>query len=267
MGGANNMRKGNYIGTYNGGRFWVTDPQVQDVEIEEIAHSLSLNCRFNGHTRHLWTVAQHSILVSDICFYEDPFIGLIGLLHDASEGYISDIARPFKHVLEKYLDIEKQVQKKIYEACGIEVDEIDEGTMRKVKEADDLALSAEAHKLMNPCDDWISWGGFDNPNIKTLERSIRMENPQLVKGKYIRRLMELLKINGKLGKSIIFQELGLDWCAGMGRMIPIIENGEVMGYVAEEKDCYTVYSPDYKIIAEYGKEVIDNSQNLIMLIK
>jgi len=84
-------RIGDWIQTYTGKRFWPLDPRPEDVDILDIAHSLSLLCRFTGHTSSFYSVSQHSILVAQ----EVPKrLRLWALFHDAAEAYIGDIARP-----------------------------------------------------------------------------------------------------------------------------------------------------------------------------
>lgn len=88
-----------WIQTYTGGAFWPLDPRPEDVRIVDIAHHLSNICRFTGATREFYSVAQHSVLVS--MYVErlapgDDVLALWGLLHDASEAYLCDVARPVK---------------------------------------------------------------------------------------------------------------------------------------------------------------------------
>ena len=96
-------RKGDFIQTFTGRMFWPIDPQPDEVDIEDIAHALSNVCRFCGHTREFYSVAQHSVLVSEIV---PAAFALEGLLHDATEAYISDVARPVKPYLTNYKEIE-----------------------------------------------------------------------------------------------------------------------------------------------------------------
>src|SRR4051812_43149736 len=77
--------------THTGKWFNVLDPNPDEVDIEDIAHALALQCRFTGHTDEFYSVAQHSVLVANHCPSE---YGIYGLLHDGSEAYLSDIARP-----------------------------------------------------------------------------------------------------------------------------------------------------------------------------
>jgi len=105
-----------YIITYKGEHFTPLKPDINQIHIEDIAHSLSLMCRANGHIDHFFSVAQHCIN----CAVEAKARGftarvqLACLLHDASEAYISDITRPVKYYLEEYKIIEQQLQNIIY---------------------------------------------------------------------------------------------------------------------------------------------------------
>lgn len=73
--------RSDWIATFTGGVFFPLAPRVEDVRISDIAHALSMLCRFAGHTRGFYSVAQHSVLVSRLCSQQDA---LWGLLHDAS---------------------------------------------------------------------------------------------------------------------------------------------------------------------------------------
>lgn len=79
--------------TFTGRRFYPLNPIAGDVELMDIAHALSHLCRFTGHTRAFYSVAEHSVRVSKIV---PPEHALWGLLHDASEAYLQDLPRPLK---------------------------------------------------------------------------------------------------------------------------------------------------------------------------
>ena len=98
----------NWVQTYTGKKFSLINPSPEDVDIIDIAYSLSRQCRFNGHTLFFYSVAQHSSLVSQNVSKENE---KWGLLHDAAEAYIGDIVRPLKHLLGDQLKaIEYNIQ-------------------------------------------------------------------------------------------------------------------------------------------------------------
>jgi len=122
--------------------------EPRNVNIIDIAHSLSNQCRFTGHTREFYSVAQHSVLVTEFLGYKvkaDKQVQLTGLLHDASEAYLSDIARPVKHVeeMETYRDIEHGIQAVVCEAFGL-----DYPFPAVIHKADNALLAAEQRDLM-----------------------------------------------------------------------------------------------------------------------
>lgn len=135
------------IRTYSGVFFSPLRPSPEDILPEDIAHSLSLTCRANGHFRCFYSVGQHSLA----CEAEAHAAGLpvkvrlACLLHDASEAYISDITRPVKLGLPEYREIEKRLQDTIYRRFGIDPE--DTGTMREVARIDDAMLYHEFLEL------------------------------------------------------------------------------------------------------------------------
>lgn len=142
-----------FIQTYSGKKFSLIDPQPEDVCIEDIEHALGLICRFNGHTKHFYSVAQHSILVSKIVFPEDAYEGL---MHDAGEAYYGDISTPMKIAMGRYYG----------SSWGIIMDRIDSVIAQRfrlsdpmpdsVHHADKVALATEKRDLLGPCNfDWV----------------------------------------------------------------------------------------------------------------
>ena len=100
-----------YITTYTGIHFYPTDPDPEAINIEDIAHALSLLCRGNGHVSTFWSVAQHCIICArEAAAREWPDrLVLACLLHDASECYLSDVPRPFKAELVGYREHEDRL--------------------------------------------------------------------------------------------------------------------------------------------------------------
>lgn len=137
-------RKGDWIQTRNGVAFYPFDPRPEEILIEDIAHALSNQCRFSGHVKTFYSVAEHSVHVSRIC---DPKDALWGLLHDASEAYLQDMARPIKHLpeMEPYRVIEGDLQDRVIARFELPITQPDSVTL-----ADHRMLAREANDLMAP---------------------------------------------------------------------------------------------------------------------
>ena len=87
-----------WIQTAHDHKFDLLEPTVDMVDIRDIAHALSHQCRYTGHTKKFFSVAQHCLLVADYLREagHTAYVQLCGLLHDASEAYLSDLASPWK---------------------------------------------------------------------------------------------------------------------------------------------------------------------------
>ena len=95
-----------YVSTYLGNRFYPFEPRIEQIAIEDIAHGLAFQCRFNGQTRVFYSVAQHSLLVAELL---PASMKLAGLLHDAAEAYLGDMVKPLKWFLPDYCAFEAKV--------------------------------------------------------------------------------------------------------------------------------------------------------------
>lgn len=131
-----------WIETYTGRKFWPLAPRAEDVCIEDIAHALSQKCRFTGHTRTFYSVAQHSVIVSWHCSDENA---LWGLLHDAAEAYLPDVARPIKPYLDGFREIEDRVLQAVAERFGLPWP-----MPFEIAEVDLRVLAAERRDVMGP---------------------------------------------------------------------------------------------------------------------
>lgn len=139
-------RVGDYIRTYSGERFYVLDPRPEEIDIQDIAHHLSLVCRFVGGIRTMYSVAEHSVRVSDWLMDAtgDVELALWGLLHDASEAYLGDVTRPLKQswLMFGYRFIERRVSAAIAQRF-----ELRGGEPASVKEVDARICITEARDL------------------------------------------------------------------------------------------------------------------------
>src|SRR5579859_7012785 len=131
-----------WIETFSGKKFHLLEPQPDEICIEDIAHALSNQCRYTGHTRRFYSVAEHSVHVSLLAVHYQ----LDGLLHDASEAYICDLARPVKMLTpvgKPYYEIEDRIMRVIAEKFGFTWP-----PPKEVKEADNIMLLSEKDQLM-----------------------------------------------------------------------------------------------------------------------
>jgi len=126
--------------TISGRQFWPIDPRASEVDLYDIAHALSMMCRFNGHCERFYSVAEHSVYVSDIC---PPEHAKWGLLHDASEAYIADIVKPAKPFIAGYKEVEANIMRAVCQRFGLPVIE-----PMEVKVADNAILADEAAQIM-----------------------------------------------------------------------------------------------------------------------
>ena len=137
-----------YITTVTGIHFYPLNPNPKDIDIEDIAHALSLICRANGHFRHFYSVAQHCIACAEEAIERgySPEVILGCLLHDASEAYLCDVTRPVKKHIPQYLQAEEKLQEVIWKRfIGRELTDTEKNQIFKI---DDDILSMEFHLLM-----------------------------------------------------------------------------------------------------------------------
>ena len=114
------LRTGDWIFTQSGIRFYPLDPRAEEVDLEDIASSLSKICRWNGHTREFYSVAQHAVTVAELVENLAPDLALAALHHDSAEAYLSDITRPVKKMLGKMiLDMEANIRQVIMGSFAI----------------------------------------------------------------------------------------------------------------------------------------------------
>lgn len=145
-------RLGDWIQTRSGVKLYILDPRPEDFKIEDIAHALSLTCRFGAHCSDFYSVAEHSVRVAWVLSPHPRRVQLTGLMHDAAEAYLTDLPRPFKRMPEFafYRDLEAELMGHIARRFDL-IDPLP----GPVKLADEILLGTEARDLMSPVvDDW-----------------------------------------------------------------------------------------------------------------
>jgi hypothetical protein len=153
------------MGVYSGKRFDLFNVEEDKIDIIDISHSLSLICRFGGHIRKHYSVAQHSLMVEYMVMLiqsdntilkaeEDYRERLHALLHDASEGYMGDIPRPLKYTesMQLFRETDNKLQMAINRRFGLPETEKTEN----IAIADEVALAVEGENLLLSRPSWTT---------------------------------------------------------------------------------------------------------------
>lgn len=176
-------RNGDWMQTYSGKQFYPLDPRAEDVDPVDIAHALSLLCRYNGHVKKFYSVAEHCIHMS---FSVPPEFALWALLHDATEAYLGDMISPLKRFMPDYQKAEERVMKAIAEKFGLSTHIMP----AEVKEADTRILLTERAALLNP--GTVPWGG-GLEDLVPLPVTILGWSPTEAEIRYTARLTKVLE--------------------------------------------------------------------------
>lgn len=149
-----------YITTVSGVRVMCPGMRSSMVRLSDIAHSLSMQVRYLGHINTFYSVADHSVFVSEMAeaYGEPPEVILACFMHDFHETYIGDFPSPFKKIVSGLKLFEQSVESATRDALSLPAD--DDPIWRRVKHYDLLALHAEGQSLFRPImPDWV------DPNI------------------------------------------------------------------------------------------------------
>lgn len=171
-------RQGDWFQTISGMQFYPLDPRPEDIRTGDIAHGLSMICRFGGHVREFYSVAQHSVLVSHAV---PPRHALWGLLHDATEAYLGDMIRPLKLSMPAYQEVEKRLEAVIAEVFNLPMP-----MPREVKHADNMLLMTERRDLLPVHREW-------SPRAEPLPGVIVPWTPARARAEFMDRFVELVE--------------------------------------------------------------------------
>lgn len=142
-----------WIETFKGHKFDVFNIDPKCIDIEDIAHSLAMACRFNGHLKKFVSVAEHSIAVATTVSEENAFCGL---MHDAAEAYITDVPKPIKVMLPEINKLDAIITEAVFKKYGISYPIADE-----VKAVDREMCYAEAKDSGMDVKSWDIQGYVD----------------------------------------------------------------------------------------------------------
>ena len=133
-------KKEEFIRTFTGKNFHIFNPQEEELGIRDISHSLSLQCRFNGHTKCFYSVGSHSLIGAELITqkFKKEF-----LCHENAEVIIGDLVTPIKRQSPEFLKIEKRIEKVLTKKYGLPYP-----MSKEVKEMDNLMFRMEFVYLM-----------------------------------------------------------------------------------------------------------------------
>jgi uncharacterized protein len=169
--------RGESIRTFTGRTFFPMDPDWAEIDIADIAHSLSHLCRFAGHCREFYSVGDHSCRVAEIVAPENR---KWALLHDAAEAYLVDLPRPIKR-FPGLGDLYKMAEARV-EAAVAQQFRLTLPMPAEIKVADNILLITELRDLM---------GRKPRPYERALEGTIEPLSPAAAKAKFLSMFREL----------------------------------------------------------------------------
>ena len=178
-----------WIGTRSGKRFYILDSKPGDIDIYDVAHSLSRLCRYTGHCDEIddvpiYNVADHSLRVSGICPPEDQ---LWGLLHDLAEFALGDLSSPVKHLPE--LAYYRYLEERIMDTAVIQF-RLSPRQPYSVKCADRVLRATEIRDLMQPVDpEWYD----DLADVTPLPDPIKPLTPNEARSQFLGRFEQLMQ--------------------------------------------------------------------------
>lgn len=159
-----------WIQTYTGKVFPIFNPKPDDIDIRDIAHALSNLCRFGGHCKVYYSVAQHSIEAAKEMMIRYPPIQPIhryGLLHDAAEAYLVDLPHPIKRRIDLYQEVEAKLMESISTRFDMKYPpDIAMSYRERMIDVDNVLLATERNAIMEKCP--RKWKSLDG--VKTIER-------------------------------------------------------------------------------------------------
>lgn len=134
------LANGDWFCSRTGNPVWPFDLNPEDVVPEDIASSLSKLCRFNGHCRRFYSVAEHSVHVSSYLPFE---LARVGLMHDATEAFCGDLIRPIKREMPAFVELEESIWRAIAARFSLPLE-----IPPQVKRVDRAVLLSEARWLL-----------------------------------------------------------------------------------------------------------------------
>lgn len=178
--------------TYSGNYYDYKKPSESHLNILDVAHALSQICRYSGHCREFYSVAEHSVnvyqLLTDAGY--DYEIRKAGLLHDSPESVMLDVVKPLKMLLPDYQALEEEIELDMARRF-----EYQYPLHPAVKWADLMMLNIEQRQIMNNEDEWETHMSID----KYKDFKIECLSPKDAKERFLNTYMSLIKEGMNIG--------------------------------------------------------------------
>lgn len=172
-------RIGDWIQTFSGIRMYPLDPRPNEIWIADIAHHLSMQCRYAGAGKRFYCTAEHSV---HLTYFTRRDSRLAALLHDGGEAYLPDMVRPTKRSFPEYTAAEEKIRRMIFE-----MHDLDPEMPADVVEVDDRICADEKAQNLSPCE----W----KHNPEPLGVTLQFWSPEEAEARFVARYTEL---GGKL---------------------------------------------------------------------
>lgn len=176
------MKRNTEIRTFSGITIDPLRATPDQIKLEDIAHALSMVCRYGGHCPKFFSVAEHSLIVSWLAGLYSPELSVAGLLHDAEEAYLLDMPSPIKWQFKSYVKAGDRLRRTIFEKFGV-----DYSTYKEVKRFDEDAYLLErehlwkGRKTMLPEEAELVWS--ENAKELGLGKETEVRIPEWLRGK------------------------------------------------------------------------------------
>lgn len=207
--------------SFTGRRIVIDEPDPEVIDVIDIAHALSMTCRYGGHCKNFYSVAEHSELVTDIGkrdapgSHTDPVGQLFLLLHDAAEAYLGDVITPVKRAIRReitetsadgvrianrpriiapYDDLEKRWSRAIQVRFGLPMPS--KAILDLIDRSDELALCHEILQLFSDLrPEWWAKERREKPRFETVI-GLRCWSPAQAEMSFLRRFHLLMEMAG-----------------------------------------------------------------------
>jgi len=175
-----------WLETFSGIQFRFNNPTPEMFSIEDIAHALSMLCRYNGHVKRFYTVAEHSVLMAywmrDRGYSKAEVF--TALMHDCAEAYIGDMARPVKATMPRFKELERTIELVAAEKFPLMIYPFP----KVIKNLDSRILKDERGQAMHPSDN--VWG---TDSLEPMNVTLRFWTPKQAKTRFLGMYTSLVR--------------------------------------------------------------------------